>query len=163
MRPSSAGTCTLQEAPSCAWRTNAAPQPLPKAAARNERTLEAVGCRRLLGSSGVDDGCLAVLTTPCFQFSKPLAKHPLFLPPTRLIPDDRRDDPGLCLWCVQERDSKGDGQGVSIFMDRWNTKHFGTVSGVAGLHDVAITFPMPMAEALRNNEVERLAERPLSV
>jgi hypothetical protein len=28
---------------------NAAPQPLPEAGARHERTLEAVGCRRLLG------------------------------------------------------------------------------------------------------------------
>jgi hypothetical protein len=29
---------------------NAAPQPLPEAGARHERTLEAVGCRRLLGA-----------------------------------------------------------------------------------------------------------------
>jgi len=137
---------------------NAAPQPRLEAGARDERTLEAVGCRRLLGSSGVDDGCIAVLTTPCFQFSKPLAKRTLFLPPTRLIPDDRRYDSGLGIWCVQERDSKGDGQGASILMDRWNTKHFGTVSGVARLHDLAISFPVPMAEALRHNEVERLAE-----
>ena len=28
---------------------NAAPQPLPEAGARHERTLEAVGCRRLFG------------------------------------------------------------------------------------------------------------------
>ena len=30
-------------------QSNAAPQPLPEAGARHERTLEAVGCRRLLG------------------------------------------------------------------------------------------------------------------
>jgi hypothetical protein len=44
-------------------------------------------------------------------------------------------------------------------MDSWNTKHFSTISGLAGLHYLAISFPMPMAEALRNNEVERLAKR----
>jgi hypothetical protein len=31
--------------------SNAAPQPLPNAEARNERTLEAVGCRRLFGQA----------------------------------------------------------------------------------------------------------------
>ncbi len=31
---------------------NAAPQPLPEAGATQERTLEAVGCRRLFGSAG---------------------------------------------------------------------------------------------------------------
>ena len=30
-------------------KPNAAPQPLPEADARHERTLEAVGCRRLFG------------------------------------------------------------------------------------------------------------------
>ena len=44
-------------------------------------------------------------------------------------------------------------------MYSWNMKHFGTISGLAGLHYLAISFPMPMAEALRNNDVERLAER----
>ena len=39
VRPDSAGTCTLQEAPSCAWRTNARPEPLPEAEARYERRL----------------------------------------------------------------------------------------------------------------------------
>src|SRR5713101_3297931 len=34
-RPSPAGTCTLQEAPSFAWRTNAGPQARLKAAARH--------------------------------------------------------------------------------------------------------------------------------
>jgi len=33
-------------------RSNAAPQPLPEAGATQERTLEAVGCRRLFGSAG---------------------------------------------------------------------------------------------------------------
>jgi hypothetical protein len=31
---------------------NAAPQPLPEAGTTQERTLEAVGCRRLFGSAG---------------------------------------------------------------------------------------------------------------
>jgi len=33
-------------------RSNVAPQPLPEAGATQERTLEAVGCRRLFGSAG---------------------------------------------------------------------------------------------------------------
>jgi len=33
---------------SCSWGLNAAPQPLPEAGATQERTLEAVGCRRLI-------------------------------------------------------------------------------------------------------------------
>ena len=41
VRPYSAGTCTLQEAPSCAWRTNATLQ----------APLEAVACKRLFGKA----------------------------------------------------------------------------------------------------------------
>ena len=44
VRPYSAGTCTLQEAPSCAWRTNATLQAPPIAEARYERRLLAVAC-----------------------------------------------------------------------------------------------------------------------
>ncbi len=47
MRPSSAGTCTLQEAPSFAWRTNARFQPLLEAYASLQ--LLAVGCKPLFG------------------------------------------------------------------------------------------------------------------
>src|SRR6266571_6963732 len=53
-RPYPTRTFTLQETPSLSWRDNAAPQPLPEAGARHERTLEAVGCRRWFG--GVADG-----------------------------------------------------------------------------------------------------------
>ena len=48
-RPSPAGTCTLQETPRCAWRTNARLQARLEAGARNERTLEAVSSRPLFG------------------------------------------------------------------------------------------------------------------
>jgi hypothetical protein len=47
--PYPTGTFTLLETPSLSWRENAAPQPLPEAEARDERTLEAVGCRRFIG------------------------------------------------------------------------------------------------------------------
>src|SRR6516225_6503183 len=40
---------------------NAAPQPLPEAGARHERTLEAVGCRRWFGQATPPDPRLAVL------------------------------------------------------------------------------------------------------
>jgi hypothetical protein len=50
VRPYPVGTCTLQETPSFAWRTNAGAHLLPEAAARNERRLEAVSCKALLGS-----------------------------------------------------------------------------------------------------------------
>ena len=57
VRPHSAGTCTLPEAPSFAWRTHAAAQPLPEAGA--ERTLEAVGCSASFGmESPARWGCL---------------------------------------------------------------------------------------------------------
>jgi hypothetical protein len=39
-------------------RSNAGPQPLPKAGARHERTLEAVGCRPLLASPDYEKDCL---------------------------------------------------------------------------------------------------------
>ena len=45
VRPYLAGTYTLQETPSFAWRTNATLQAPPIAAARNERRLLAVACR----------------------------------------------------------------------------------------------------------------------
>jgi hypothetical protein len=45
--PYPTGTFTLQETPSFSWRDNAAPQLLPEAGATQERTLEAVSCRRL--------------------------------------------------------------------------------------------------------------------
>src|SRR5215467_16114309 len=47
VRPSSAGTCTLQEAPSFAWRTNARPQPRARAGARHERS-NCLGCQEAL-------------------------------------------------------------------------------------------------------------------
>src|SRR5262249_29854053 len=40
-----------QRGHSCCKRPNAAPQPLLEAEARNERTLEAVGCRRWFGAA----------------------------------------------------------------------------------------------------------------
>ena len=66
VRPYLAGTCTLQETPSCAWRTNAGPQAPPRAAATQERRLLAVACRPMLGWSaswgcGWDAPCLAHL------------------------------------------------------------------------------------------------------
>ena len=48
VRPSLAGTCTLQETPSFAWRTNAGAHLLPKAGA--QRTLEAVRCSAWFGA-----------------------------------------------------------------------------------------------------------------
>ena len=47
--PCPTGTFTLLETPSLSWRDNARPQARETAAARHERTLEAVGCRRLFG------------------------------------------------------------------------------------------------------------------
>jgi hypothetical protein len=49
VRPYSAGTCTLQEAPSFAWRTNAGRQARLEAEA--QRTLEAVACTQLFGQA----------------------------------------------------------------------------------------------------------------
>jgi len=49
VRPDSAGTFTLPEAPSFAWCTNARPELLLKAGATEERTLEAVSSRPLFG------------------------------------------------------------------------------------------------------------------
>jgi hypothetical protein len=46
-RPSAAGTSTLPETPSFAWRTNASLQLLPEAGA--QRRLEAVSCKALFG------------------------------------------------------------------------------------------------------------------
>jgi hypothetical protein len=50
VRPSSAGTCPLPEAPSFAWRTNAKAQPLSEVGATQERTLETVGCSAWLAA-----------------------------------------------------------------------------------------------------------------
>jgi hypothetical protein len=50
VRPSSAGMCPLQEAPSFAWRTNAGGEPRPKAEARHERKLEGVGSSAWFGA-----------------------------------------------------------------------------------------------------------------
>src|SRR5712691_1186998 len=58
--PCSAGTCTLQETPSFAWRTNAKAHLLPEAGATQERRLLAVRCSAGLGwgrSGGLPGGC----------------------------------------------------------------------------------------------------------
>src|SRR5262245_9465261 len=47
VKPYLAGTCTLQETPSFAWRTNARRELLLEAGA--QRTLEGVGCRPIIG------------------------------------------------------------------------------------------------------------------
>src|SRR5262245_21419201 len=64
-RPYPTGTCTLQETPSFSWRDNAAPQPLPEAGARHERTLEAVGCRRWFGRVAPQDTCAGTGSLAC--------------------------------------------------------------------------------------------------
>src|SRR5438128_2375591 len=45
-------------------KPNAAPQPLPEAGARHERTLEAVGCRRLFGAGSVSRHRVHASSTP---------------------------------------------------------------------------------------------------
>ena len=50
--------------------SNAAPQPLPEAEAAQERTLEAVGCRRLFGAGGVRE-VRSVLIVPSHRRPPP--------------------------------------------------------------------------------------------
>src|SRR5262245_26562388 len=52
----------------------------------------------LVDSSRVNSCCIVASVLACFQFSKPLAKCTLFLPPTSLISNDRRYNPGLLIW-----------------------------------------------------------------
>src|SRR5499433_892902 len=100
----------------------------------------------------------------CLQLGEPLAKRPLFLPPARLVPDDRRDEPGARIGCKQQRDREGDGERAAVLVDRRNAKHFGAVPGVACPHDFPIAVPVSLTIALGNDEVERPAERlPLGV
>ena len=82
VRPYSAGTCTLQEAPSFAWRTNARDEPLPKAGATQERTLEAVGCSALFGGGWPTHRRPVPGATPAsfFAFAQRFPRHPRLKP-----------------------------------------------------------------------------------
>src|SRR5262249_59545688 len=58
----------------------------------------------------------------CLQLGEPLAKRPLFLPPARLVPDDRRDEPGAGIRCKQQPDPGGAGGGAPRPVDRRDPK-----------------------------------------
>jgi len=72
VRPYSAGTCTLQETPSFAWRTNARPELLPEAEARHGRTLEAVSSRPLFGAGTDRNPAQGFLPSPFLSQGKPI-------------------------------------------------------------------------------------------
>ena len=80
MRPYSAGTCTLQETPSFAWRTNAGAQLRPIAGATQERTLEAVSCSALFGQAVALFEESNLLTFPFPDFSQCSRDLPLTPP-----------------------------------------------------------------------------------
>src|SRR5262249_59363563 len=66
----------------------------------------------------------------CLQLGEPLAKRPLFLPPARLVPDDRRDEPGARIGGRQQRGRGGDGERAAVLVGRPDAQDLRGVPGV---------------------------------
>jgi hypothetical protein len=72
---------------------------------------------------------------------------------------------GSCdsITCVvlPQGDREGNREGPSVLVQGGDAKHLGPISGLARPHDASISFPVPSPQALRNDQIERMAERVL--
>src|SRR6185369_5776369 len=48
---------------------------------------------------------------------------------------------------------------MSVLVQRRHAQHVVAIASLAGVHDAAVTLPMALAQPLRNDEIERAAER----
>jgi hypothetical protein len=101
--------------------------------------------------------------TKSFEFGNTTPKRLLLLPAAGLVADNRTDAGHIAARVLEKHNREGDRDAPAILAERGDPQDVGAIASLPSAHDIAIVGPVPVTEAVRDDQVKRMYKKILVV